>query len=85
MSTLLPVNLLEGEVTKAATFDRLTLIHNVKAQGCRNVSSRCNMSQPSFNDVTFCFESASGLPKMDVVGSGDPYFVARLDGKVEYM
>lgn len=25
------------------------------------------------------------MPKMDVVGNGDPYFVARLDGKVEYM
>lgn len=43
------------------------------------------MPQPTFNDVTFCFESASGLPKMDVVGSGDPYFVAKLDGKIEYM
>lgn len=43
------------------------------------------MSQSSLNDVAFCFEGASGLPKMDVVGSGDPYFVAKLDDKVEYM
>ncbi|TFY63582.1 hypothetical protein EVJ58_g3166 [Rhodofomes roseus] len=39
----------------------------------------------AFFDVTFYFHSASGLPKMDMVGNGDPYFVARLDGKVEYI
>ncbi|KAH9936207.1 uncharacterized protein B0H18DRAFT_316489 [Fomitopsis serialis] len=39
----------------------------------------------TFVDVTFDFQGASGLPKMDLVGSGDPYFVARLDGKVEYI
>jgi hypothetical protein len=32
-----------------------------------------------FVDVTFKFIGASGLPKMDVVGSADPYFVAKLD------
>lgn len=39
----------------------------------------------TFNDVVFYFQSASGLPKMDMVGNGDPYFVASLEGKVEYM
>lgn len=39
----------------------------------------------SFNDLTISFRSASGLPKMDVVGTADPYFVAKLDGKLQYM
>lgn len=33
-------------------------------------------------DLTIQFIGASGLPKMDVVGSADPYFVANLDEKV---
>ena len=39
----------------------------------------------SFNDLVISFQGASGLPKMDVVGSADPYFVAKLDGKLQYM
>ncbi|KZT11191.1 uncharacterized protein LAESUDRAFT_720386 [Laetiporus sulphureus 93-53] len=38
-----------------------------------------------FVDLTVHFVSASGLPKMDVVGSADPYFVARLDNKISYI
>lgn len=36
-------------------------------------------------DVTFHFIGASGIPKMDVVGTADPYFVAKLDGKIKYV
>ncbi|ETW85092.1 hypothetical protein HETIRDRAFT_246490, partial [Heterobasidion irregulare TC 32-1] len=36
-------------------------------------------------DLSIQFIGASGLPKMDVVGSGDPYFVAELDGKIKYI
>ncbi|KAH9842409.1 uncharacterized protein C8Q71DRAFT_202358 [Rhodofomes roseus] len=39
----------------------------------------------SFNDLVIQFQGASGLPKMDVVGSADPYFVAKLDGKLQYI
>ncbi|KAH9930898.1 uncharacterized protein B0H18DRAFT_1116605 [Fomitopsis serialis] len=39
----------------------------------------------SFNDLVVFFQAASGLPKMDVVGSADPYFVAKLDGKLQYI
>jgi hypothetical protein len=28
---------------------------------------------------------ASGLPKMDVVGSADPYFVAKLDDEISFV
>lgn len=31
------------------------------------------------------FIGASGLPKMDVVGSADPYFVAKLDDKIHFV
>lgn len=35
-------------------------------------------------DLTIRFIGASDLPKMDVVGSADPYFRASLDGKLQY-
>ncbi|EDR11076.1 uncharacterized protein LACBIDRAFT_315422 [Laccaria bicolor S238N-H82] len=36
-------------------------------------------------DLQMQFIGASGLPKMDIVGSADPYFVANLDGKLSFM
>lgn len=36
----------------------------------------------TYNDLTIQFIGASGLPKMDVVGSADPYFIADLDGRI---
>jgi hypothetical protein len=36
----------------------------------------------SFN---FKFIGASGLPRLDVVGSCDPYFVAKIDDKITYV
>jgi hypothetical protein len=41
----------------------------------------------SDKEVTYCdlaiqFIGASGIPKMDVVGSADPYFIADLDGHI---
>ena len=41
--------------------------------------------ETKYVDLSIQFIGASGLPKMDVVGSGDPYFVAELDGKIKYM
>jgi hypothetical protein len=31
------------------------------------------------------FIGASDLPKMDVVGSADPYFVAKLDDQISFV
>jgi len=31
------------------------------------------------------FIGANGLPKMDVVGSADPYFVASIDDKISFV
>ncbi|KAJ3524484.1 hypothetical protein NMY22_g10978 [Coprinellus aureogranulatus] len=36
-------------------------------------------------DVEIKFIGASGLPKMDVVGLADPYFVAKLDDKITFV
>jgi hypothetical protein len=36
----------------------------------------------TYNDLTIQFIGANGLPKMDVVGSADPYFIADLDSKI---
>ncbi|KAH8117648.1 C2-domain-containing protein [Phellopilus nigrolimitatus] len=36
-------------------------------------------------DVSIHFIGASNLPKMDIVGSADPYFVAKLDGQISYV
>ena len=33
----------------------------------------------TFHDLTIQFIGANGIPKMDVVGSADPYFIADLD------
>ena len=33
-------------------------------------------------DLTIQFIGASGIPRMDVVGSADPYFIADLDGHI---
>ena len=39
-------------------------------------------NEVTYNDLTIHFIGASGLPKMDVLRSADPYFVADLDGKI---
>ncbi|EMD34185.1 hypothetical protein CERSUDRAFT_55413, partial [Gelatoporia subvermispora B] len=36
-------------------------------------------------DLTIQFIGASGLPKLDVVGSADPYFVAKIDDQVSFI
>ena len=36
-------------------------------------------------DLSIQFIGASGLPKMDVVGSCDPYFVANLDSCIKFV
>ena len=36
-------------------------------------------------DVSIQFIGASGLPKMDLVGSCDPYFVAKIDDAISFV
>lgn len=36
-------------------------------------------------DLTIKFIGARELPKMDMVGTADPYFVAKLDGRIIYV
>ena len=39
----------------------------------------------TYIDLTVHFIGASGLPKMDVVGTADPYFVAKLDTALTFV
>jgi hypothetical protein len=59
--------------------------HTRKSEGTlrqvRNLAEE-KMFDVSYNDLTIQFIGASGLPKMDVVGSADPYFVADLDSQI---
>jgi hypothetical protein len=36
-------------------------------------------------DVSIQFIGANGVPKMDVVGSADPYFIATIDDRIKFM
>lgn len=38
-----------------------------------------------FVDLTIQFIGASNLPKMDVVGTADPYFIAKLDERLSFV
>lgn len=44
----------------------------------------CNHASAYHREITK-FIGASGLPKMDVVGSADPYFVANIDEKISFV
>ncbi|KAI0035566.1 hypothetical protein K488DRAFT_43034 [Vararia minispora EC-137] len=71
----------------------LTSIHDRRAKACSGIHDahvRLNRElreaglPVKYVDVTIQFIGASGLPKMDVVGCGDPYFVAKLDDQIKY-
>ena len=42
------------------------------------------LNDGKFLDIQVHFIGASGLPRMDIVGTADPYFVARIDGEITY-
>ena len=53
------------------------------ARDLRNlIEERMLDGEVVYNDLTIQFIGASGIPKMDVVGSADPYFIADLDGQI---
>ncbi|KII89529.1 hypothetical protein PLICRDRAFT_160880 [Plicaturopsis crispa FD-325 SS-3] len=39
----------------------------------------------AYCDIVIQFIGANNLPRMDVVGSADPYFVAKIDGKISFV
>ncbi|KAG6895716.1 hypothetical protein C0992_013093 [Termitomyces sp. T32_za158] len=47
--------------------------------------AEAKLGQIPFVDLEIQFIGASGLPKMDVVGSADPYFVADIDEKITFV
>ncbi|THG96956.1 hypothetical protein EW145_g7687 [Phellinidium pouzarii] len=72
----------------------LTHINNAVSRartGAQDISARSrgfveeNIHGIKLVDVSFRFIGAADLPKMDIVGSADPYFVAKLDRKISYV
>ncbi|KAH0584682.1 Synaptotagmin-1 [Termitomyces sp. J132] len=47
--------------------------------------AEAKLGQIPFADLEIQFIGASGLPKMDVVGNADPYFVADIDEKITFV
>ena len=41
--------------------------------------------ETKYVDVAIHFIGAAGIPKMDVVGTADPYFIAKLDADIKYV
>ncbi|KAG6808254.1 hypothetical protein H0H92_004726 [Tricholoma furcatifolium] len=50
-----------------------------------NALSAAKEGQIPFLDIEIQFIGASGIPKMDVVGSADPYFAANIDGRINFV
>jgi hypothetical protein len=66
---------------------RFTHHHAFKSEGTlrevRNLAEEKMLEREvTYSDLTIQFIGASGLPKMDVVGSADPYFIADLDDQL---
>jgi hypothetical protein len=40
---------------------------------------------PFYVDLIIQFIGATELPKMDVLGSADPYFIAKLEGGISFV
>ncbi|KAI0309812.1 hypothetical protein OF83DRAFT_945849 [Amylostereum chailletii] len=75
----------------------LTNIHDALSKARTNAHDAKDKTRAALNpdhlstfetqyvDLTIKFIGARDLPKMDVVGSADPYFVARLDDKIQFV
>ncbi|PFH53526.1 hypothetical protein AMATHDRAFT_54686 [Amanita thiersii Skay4041] len=66
-----------------------TQLNDIVQSSRSDALTRSRSVQHSYNDpyldVEIQFIGASGLPKMDVVGTADPYFIAKLDRKVSFV
>lgn len=66
------------------------VVHQVQDQvyNATNIAKRLagdKVLDNRYVDLVVQFIGASGLPKMDVVGTADPYFVAKLDQKLSFV
>ncbi|KAL0947814.1 hypothetical protein HGRIS_013885 [Hohenbuehelia grisea] len=63
-------------------------VHNAKSNAHDMASLTKTLAEQNlirYVDLQIQFIGASELPKMDVVGSADPYFVANLDDKISFV
>lgn len=56
-----------------------------QAQGRVHDWAESHGVETKYVDVSFHFIGASGIPKMDVVGTADPYIIAKLDDNIKYV
>lgn len=65
-------------------------IHGSVSRGSRDIFTKVKEFkhdagiETKYVDITIHFIGARGIPKTDVAGSSDPYFVANLDRQIEY-
>ncbi|KAI0261744.1 hypothetical protein BC834DRAFT_845407 [Gloeopeniophorella convolvens] len=70
-----------GNILSAVSRAR-TSVHNTSS---KMKELRCeNSIETKYVDLTIHFIGASGIPKTDVNGTSDPYFVAKLDDQIKY-
>jgi Ca2+-dependent lipid-binding protein len=65
-----------------SSLDRIMLRAQEAARDA--VDSSIGSHRHTLVDVSVQFIGANGLPKMDVIGSADPYFVATIDDKIKF-
>jgi len=53
-----------------------------RASHPQNLVKKTSDEEVTYADLVIQFIGASGIPRMDVVGSADPYFIADLDGHI---
>ncbi|KAG8854840.1 hypothetical protein FRB91_003002 [Serendipita sp. 411] len=70
---------------RAAVHNAKAKFSNKKDESMLHAQRMLDHDPDDFVDINIRFIGASGLPKMDVVGSADPFFVATLDDKIKFI
>ncbi|KAG5641789.1 hypothetical protein DXG03_004193 [Asterophora parasitica] len=60
-------------------------VHDAAVAQVSQSLEKARLGEIPFVDIEIQFIGASGLPKMDVVGTADPYFVAHIDDKTSFV
>ncbi|KAI0782102.1 hypothetical protein C8Q75DRAFT_728052 [Abortiporus biennis] len=82
-----PIQQLVGEIRKSTERVREGAHESTRSalEWAEGRKATLKNGEPVYNDLVIHFIGASGLPKMDVVGTADPYFVAKLDGALTFV
>ena len=74
---------------RGANWDAKSALEHIKLraqEAARDVidSAAIGSHRHTLVDVSIQFIGANGLPKMDLIGSADPYFIATIDDKIKF-